>query len=222
MNKKLRGFILVTLAISLGAFLTAQSPSLPGIQGFYYVGKIWKAVSVDKNGALNVNATVTPGGTQDVNLTKVGGTAVVTGGIAGSQGVGGTTAVGGAATNPETTGFRDDSGNVLADYGFPDENNFTVTGTDVVVVTGVASTKTYLKQIAVTLSSAQTVTIQQGTGTTCGTNTATLYGPFPATQGFVLDFDSKGALHTTVNARDLCIHLGASATAGGGAIYGTH
>lgn len=222
MNKRVRGFILVTLAISLGAFLTAQSPSLPGIQGFYYAGKIYKAVNVDKNGNLNVNATVTPGGTQDVNLKQVGGTTVVTGGLAGTQGIGGTTAVGGAGTNPVQTGFRDDSGNVLADYGFPDQNAFSVTGTDVVVVTGVSSTKTYLKQLALTLDSAQTVTIRQGTGTTCGTNTATIYGPFPATQGFVFDFDSKGGLHTTVNARDVCIHTGSSATFGGGVVYGTH
>lgn len=41
------------------------------------------------NHALNVNATVTPSGTQNVNLTQVGTTAVVTGGVNGSLGVGG-------------------------------------------------------------------------------------------------------------------------------------
>jgi hypothetical protein len=240
MNKKLRGFILVTLAISLGAWLTAQSPSFPGIQGFYPTGKVWKGVQVDKDGKLIVTASVTPSGTQDVNLIQVAGKSVATAGngiakvgltdgtgnalssTGGALNVGGAAAQGAGAGNPVTTGFRDDSGNVLAAYGFPDQNAFSVTGTDVVAVTGVSATKSYLKQIAVTLDSAQTVTIRQGTGTTCGTNTATIYGPFPATLGFVLDFESTGPLHTTVNARDICIHLGGSATAGGGVVYGTH
>lgn len=55
MNKKVRGFIIVTLALSFGIWLTAQSPNLPGIQGWYSAGKVWKPVSVDINGNVNVN-----------------------------------------------------------------------------------------------------------------------------------------------------------------------
>ncbi len=240
MNKRVRGFILVTLAISLGAWLTAQSPTFPGIQGFYPASKIWKGVQVDKDGKLIVTASFSPSGTQDVNLIQVAGKSVATAanGIAkvgltdgtgnavastgGALNVGGAAATGAGAGNPVTTGYRDDSGNVLADYGFPDQGSFTVTGTDVVVVTGVASTKTYIGHISFSLDGAQTVTIQQGTGTTCGTNTATLYGPAPNVTAVALDYDTKGALHTTVAARDICVHLGGSATVGGGVVYGTH
>lgn len=251
MNKRTRGFILVTLAISLGFWLTAQSPTFPGILGLYPTGKVWKGVQVDKDGKLVVTASFSPSGTQDVNLIQVAGKSVATaasgiakvgltdgtGNAISSTGgaldvnlktpstvpVTGSAAVGAAAGNPVTTGYRDDSGNVLADFGFPDQTPFTISaGTDGVLVTGVSSTKTYVGHISFSLDAAQTVTIQQGTGTTCLTNTVILYGPAPALSAVALDFDSKGGLHTTVAARDLCLHLGGAATAGGGTWYGQH
>lgn len=202
MNKRVRGFILVTLAISLGAWLTAQSTTMPGVQGWYIAGLKWVRIQVDKNGVVQVAATITPSGTQNIQ---------------------GASAVGAAGSQPVTTGYLDDSGNVLADYGFPDEAAVTISaGTDTVMVSGVASTKTYVGHVSFSLNSAQTVTIQQGTGTTCLTNTLVLYGPSPSVSSLALDFDSKGGLHTTIAARDLCLHLGGSATAGGGIFYGTH
>ncbi len=142
---------------------------------------------------------------------------------AGDTEVVGNAAVGAAAGNPVTTGARDDSGNALADYAFPDQNAISlITGTDVVIVTGVSATKTYVGHLIVSADSTQTITIQQGTGTTCLTNTVVLAGPFQSLIGVALDFDSKGGLHTTVNARDLCVHFGASVTAGGYVAYGTH
>lgn len=251
MNKRTRGFILVTLAISLGFWLTAQSPTFPGIQGFYPTGKIWKGVQVDKDGKLVISASITPGGTQDVNLIQVAGKSVATAasgiakvGLTDGTGnaitstggaldvnlktpspvpVAGSAAVGAAAGNPVTTGYRDDSANVLADYGFPDQVAVTISaGTDTVMVSGVASTQTYVGHVSFSLDSAQTVTIRQGTGSTCGTNTAILYGPAPNVATLALDFDSKGGIHTTIAARDLCLHLGGSATVGGGIVYGQH
>lgn len=57
------------------------------------------------NGQVCVNATVTPSGTQNVNLAQVGGTDTVTGGVAGSQGVGGLAASGALnAGNPMKVG----------------------------------------------------------------------------------------------------------------------
>lgn len=53
-----------------------------------------RGLHCDANGNLLSSATTTPSGTQNVNLTQVGSTAVVTGGVAGSQGVGGTSASG--------------------------------------------------------------------------------------------------------------------------------
>lgn len=273
MNKRTRGFILTTLAISLGFWLTAQSPSNPGIQGRVLSSGKLVPVQVDKNGVVQVSASITPSGTQDINLKQVAGTATLTGGVAGSQGVGGLAAAGaaisgnpvlvggsdgtnarafstdntgrlnvnantspsgtqnvqgsaavaGVAGNPVTTGYRDDSANVLADYGFPDQAAVTISaGTDAVMIAGIMSTNTYVGHVSFSLDSAQTVTIRQGTGSTCGTNTVILYGPAPNVTAVALDYDSKGALHTTVAARDLCLHLGGSATVGGGIVYGTH
>jgi hypothetical protein len=242
MNKKVRGFILTTLALSFGFFLTAQSPSNPGIQGRVIgTGKL-VPVQVDKNGVVQVSSS---SGAGCPNPCPVVGTAadgaVPTGNPILAAGFDGTNtqtlltdtsgrqivtpqaAVGAASGNPFPTGYRDDSGNVLADYGFPDQAAVTISaGTDTVIVSGVMSTNTYVGHISFSLDSAQTVTIRQGTGSTCGTNTAILYGPAPNVTAVALDYDSKGPLHTTVAARDLCLHLGGSATVGGGIVYGTH
>lgn len=172
---------------------------------------------------VNVTGSFTPVGTQDVNVKQINGTTAVNGGLAGSLAIGGCVAVAGVACNPVATGYRDDAGNILADYGFPDQNQITLAaGTDVVVVTGVASTKTYIGHISFASDTPTTVTIQQGTGTTCLTNTVVLYGPYQNTAALALDFDSRGGLHTTVNARDVCLHFGASVTTGGGVAFGQH
>ena len=92
-------------------------------------------------------------------------------------------------------------------------------GTDVVVATGVSSTNSYLCHLSFSGDSAQTVTIRQGTGTTCLTNTATLAGPYANGAAIALDFSPYAALTTTVQARDICLHFGGSITAGGVAIF---
>lgn len=267
MNKRTRGFILVTLALSLGFWLTAQSPSFPLIQGRVLIGGKIVPVQVDKNGVVQTSgsggsgcpnpcpvigptavgaipavAPVVMAGVDNatgavrtllvdtngnllpnVNIAKVGGGNVAGGGGAGTLGVGGPAAAGATAGNPFVTGYRDDNANAQADYGFPDQAAVTISaGTDTVMVTGVMSTQTYVGHVSFSLDSAQTVTIRQGTGTTCGTNTLILYGPAPALAGVALDFDSRGGLHTTIAARDLCLHLGGSATVGGGVWYGQH
>lgn len=254
MNKRTRGFILTTLAISLGFLLIAQSPSNPGIQGrVINTGKL-VPVQVDKNGVVQVNSSGGSGCTAPCVVignaasgSPPSGAPVLVGGQdgtnvrtlstdntgrlnvnantspSGTQNVQGSAAAGAGAGNPVTTGFRDDSGNVLADYGFPDQAALAISaGTDTVIVAGVMSTQTYVGHISFSLDSAQTVTIRQGTGSTCGTNTVILYGPAPNVTAVALDYDSKGPLHTTVAARDLCLHLGGTATAAGGLVYGTH
>jgi hypothetical protein len=141
----------------------------------------------------------------------------------GNTQVTGAAAVGSAATAPVTTGFRNDSGNVLAAYGFPDQADISLSAaTDAVIVAGVASTLTYVSHVSIAANSATTVTIQQGTGTNCGTNTVVLAGPYQNAAALALDFDVYGALHTTVTGRDLCLHFGASVTAGGEVTYGQH
>lgn len=183
------------------------------------VGGVDNATGAVRTLLTDTNGNLLP----NVNIVKVGGGNVAGGGGAGTLGVGGPAAAGAAAGNPFVTGYRDDSGNAQADYGFPDQVAVTISaGTDTVMVTGVMSTQTYVGHLSFTLDSAQTVTIRQGTGANCGTSTLILYGPAPALVGVALDFDSRGGLHTTIAARDLCLHLGGSATVGGGIWYGQH
>lgn len=62
---------------------------------------------VSGSNPLPVAATITPSGTQDVNLSQVGGTAVVTGGVAGLAAVGGNVASGATDSgNPVKVGGK--------------------------------------------------------------------------------------------------------------------
>lgn len=99
--------------------------------------------------------------------------------------------------------------------------NFTLaTGTDVVITVASASNITRICHLSFTTDTLATVTIQQGTGTTCGTGTATLAGPYPnVALGLFFDFGPGSALRTTTTARDICLHLSATSTIGGVVIY---
>ena len=142
---------------------------------------------------------------------------------AGDTLVAGSAPAGSAAGNPVTIGFKDDSSNALSAFAFPDQLASSLSsGTDVVIVAGTGGKNTFVGHLAYSWDSAQTVTIQQGTGTTCLTSTLALYGPFANLLAMTLDFDTAGALHTTVTGRDLCLHFGGSVTGGGGVVYGSH
>ena len=142
---------------------------------------------------------------------------------AGDTLIAGGAAPGAAAKNPVTIGFRDDSGNAQAAFGFPDEAQVTLSaGTDVVIVAGTVAKLTYVGHLSFSTDSAQTMTIREGTGTTCGTSTVILFGPYPTLATIALDFSPAGGLHTKVTGDDLCLHFGASVTAGGGVVYGVH
>lgn len=91
--------------------------------------------------------------------------------------------------------------------------------TDVVIVTGVMSTNVRICHISVASDAAANVIIRQGTGTTCGTNTASLTGAYQNATSMALDFSSNAPLRTTVAARDVCLNFSAAVTAGGVVIY---
>ena len=252
--KTLRASLFITLAISFGCWLGAQTPSLPGIQGFYYAGKAYKAVAVDANGKLQITASFTPSGTQDVNLKQVSGSTVATaatgiqkvgladgtgnaitstasaldvniksGGTSLAATVSGSVAVGGAAPNPITDGTRDSSNNVLANHSCDLQATVTISaGTDAVIVTGVSAKNIYICHLDFASDTTAGFTVRQGTGSTCGTNTATLAGAYPNTITAAFDFGNWSPLRTTVAARDVCLHASTSATVGGVVIYGQY
>jgi hypothetical protein len=92
-------------------------------------------------------------------------------------------------------------------------------GTDAVIVAGVAAKKTIVCHIDFVSSAAQTFTIQEGTGATCGTGTATVAGAYANTITFAADYGASGALRTATNADDLCLHAGGAVTVGGVVTY---
>lgn len=92
-------------------------------------------------------------------------------------------------------------------------------GTQVVVVAGVSSTNIRICHISFSWDATANVTIRQGTGTTCQTNTVSLTGAYQNLTGIALDWSANDGLHTTVAARDLCLLFSTSVTAGGTITY---
>jgi hypothetical protein len=91
---------------------------------------------------------------------------------------------------------------------------------DVIIAAGTASNITRICHLDFTTDTLATVTIQQGTGSTCGTSTATLAGPYPnVALGLFFDFGPWSALRTTIAARDICLHFSTNSTIGGVVIY---
>lgn len=102
----------------------------------------------------------------------------------------------------------------------PNQAAVTLTaGTDAVLVTGVAAKKTYICHLDFAATATGTFTIQQGTGSTCGTGTAAITGAYPSINALAIDYTALGALHGTVAANDICLHAGAAATVGGFVTY---
>lgn len=94
-------------------------------------------------------------------------------------------------------------------------------GTDAVIVSGVASQTVRICHLSFSISgtTAFDITIRQGTGSTCGTNTATMAGTYFSVLSMALDFGGLGPLKTSTTARDVCIHSSGSVTLGGVMTY---
>lgn len=108
------------------------------------------------------------------------------------------------------------------EFGCTGRTNITLSaGTDVVIATGVAATNTHLCMLVFSGATVADFTIRQGTGTTCLTNTLDLAG-IGQVAGAVLDMKSNdSAMTTTIQARDMCLHVSASVTVLGYALYAT-
>jgi len=92
-------------------------------------------------------------------------------------------------------------------------------GTDVVIATGVAAENVRLCMLVFSGATVADFTIRQGTGTTCLTNTLDL-GGIGQVAGAVLDLKSDdAAMTTTIQARDMCLHVSTSVTVLGYALY---
>jgi hypothetical protein len=92
-------------------------------------------------------------------------------------------------------------------------------GTDAVIVAGTAAKKTIVCHLDFASNTAATFTIQEGTGSTCGTGTAAVTGGYQNTGAAVFNYGAVGALRTATAADDLCLHSSASVTVGGFVTY---
>jgi len=96
--------------------------------------------------------------------------------------------------------------------------------TDVKLVAGTSGKTTRLTRLSLLWDNAVTATIRQGTtsSTPCDTSTATIDGPYGNGNitGLALDYGSDfSPLTTSSTGLDICLHLSASATGGGGVNY---
>ncbi len=130
--------------------------------------------------------------------------------------------VAGTPTKTPTYPFKFNGATWDREYGCTSRTNIALAaGTDVVIATGVAATNAHLCMLVFSGATVADFTIRQGTGTTCLTNTLDLAG-IGQVAGAVLDMKSNdSAMVTTVQARDMCLHVSASVTILGYALYAT-
>ena len=129
-------------------------------------------------------------------------------------------AVGMAPTEPPVQSGTFDGTDVQRSFISPLSNAITLSaGTDVVIAAGTASTTTYITKFDLSWDNAASVTIRQGTGTTCLTNTLALSGAYNNLVALFEDYSPASALRNTIQGRDICLHFSTSVTAGGQAIY---
>ena len=121
--------------------------------------------------------------------------------------------------NPILSGWSDGTDAQNA-FFCPNQAAVTISaGTDTVLVAGVASKKTIICHLDFASSAPATFTIQQGTGSTCGSSTVAISGAYPGLSTFSANYGAVGALRTTVNANDVCLHSGTSVSVGGFVTY---
>lgn len=92
-------------------------------------------------------------------------------------------------------------------------------GTEAVIIPLSGSTITRICYIQFSSDVAANVTIRQGTGTTCQTNTVVLSGVLQSVLAVDSNYGSDSPLSTTVGGRDVCLLFSTAVTAGGAVIY---
>jgi hypothetical protein len=169
------------------------------------------------------SVSITPSGTQDVNLIQVDGTAAVNGGLAGTQGVGGSAAIGAPPTsNPVPQGLLDSAGNLIT----PDYCTLKAIVSDTTLATGRTkvislSGTTTIRICKVSFTTDTMTTFQLFTGTKVTTDcdttavaqTAVYAGAGGGLFGVIEDYASP---LITTSAKDLCVALSAGVTTHGG------
>jgi hypothetical protein len=150
--------------------------------------------------------------TPSFNLSQVGGTAIVTGGVAGTQGVGGTTANGSAVGGNPFQIAGNASGNVTRAIFCDNWTKINQTA-GAQLITGAATKQTYVCNLFIYSATAQNAALVEGTGTVCATGILGLMGGstaatgqnLAANQGFVLPASTVPWAKTVTAADNVCL-----------------
>lgn len=143
------------------------------------------------------------------------------------SGSGGGSGCTGTISTPCIVGGNSNGANYTLEMGGASTAFTLSAGTDVKLVAGTSGKTTYLTRLTVQWDNAATATIRQGTtsSTPCDTSTTTIDGPYGNgnVTGLAIDYGSDfSPLTTTSTGLDICLHLSASVTGGGGASYNQH
>jgi hypothetical protein len=153
-----------------------------------------------------IPVTTTPSGTADVNLKQVGGTTTLTGGVAGSQGIGGLAAIGAATSgNPLPEGLRDNAGNMIVPT-YCDLHTFVnLSGSgNTTLIAASGSKSIYICAWGFSAAQAEDVKLTYGTAANCGSGTTDLTALFKLVQAAI--FDPPNALLSAPASQAVCVN----------------
>ena len=158
-----------------------------------------------------------------VSIDTVNGTVPVSGGVVNGATVAGLLTfltAGADPTNIRTfltdTGGRSIVALSTSSAACPNQAQITGSGTTGIrIITGTVGTTVRICHLDFALDGAANVTVQQGTGSVCGSSTAALAGAYPNNLGMAQDYGPWSPLSTSTTNVDVCLAFSASVTVGG-------
>lgn len=158
-------------------------------------------------------------GSGEVIATMYGYKAGSAGVAGGGGGGGGGSGCPGTVGTPCVTGAESSAGAAKTDFVCDQSSVITITGSGLTQIIPATSGKAiHLCSISYSSSGLSNVTIEQGTGTNCGSGTTAVTGAYQNTSTLALDFTPRGTLTFTTGAA-ACLNFGTSVTSGGVAVY---
>jgi hypothetical protein len=161
-----------------------------------------------------------------VTLTSVTGRGVITGtiygwrtGSGGGGGGGGGSGCAGTVATPCVTGAENSSATAVTDFICDQSAPVSISASGETQIIAASSGKTIkICHISFSSTAASNVTIEQGTGTNCGTSTAAVSGAYQNALTFALDFPPR-AVPVFSSGTAACLNFATSVTAGGIVVY---
>lgn len=160
-------------------------------------------ISTDATGRVNVNANITPSGTQNVNVAQVNGNTTATAATVGDANAGA-----GIQSNAPSlfNGVNFDRQQSCPNYVIVDDSTM---GT-VQIIAGMSPLRIHVCKMTLTAASTVSVQLIGGTGSNCGTGTGNVSGLYQQVLTIAEDFLTDQSVLTTGMAGSLCLNLSAA------------